>query len=49
MPKALHAKLMATAKRKYPGDKDRQEEYVHRTLNKMKSHGTPAQKEAASE
>lgn len=36
MPKKLHEELKKEAKKKFPGDKERQDAYVYGTLNKVK-------------
>ena len=36
MPKELEAKLKAEARRKFPGDQERQDRYVYGTLQKLK-------------
>jgi hypothetical protein len=35
MPKSLERKLRREARRKYPGNKDRQDAYVYGTMNKL--------------
>lgn len=39
MPKVLERKLRAEAKRKFPGDPERQDRYVYGTLSKVKERG----------
>jgi hypothetical protein len=36
MPKALHDKLVKKARKKFPGNKTKQDRYVYGTLNKVK-------------
>ena len=36
MPKKLHDKLKREAREKFPGHKERQDEYVYGTLDKIK-------------
>ena len=45
----LHDKIKDYAERRFPGDKERQEQYTHATLNKLKTEGSEKQKEAAEE
>lgn len=35
MPKMMHDKLMKEAKKKFPGNKERQESYVYGTMHKI--------------
>ena len=47
MPEPLHSRLRESVKKAHPDyDDERVEKEVHATMNKWKSSGTPAQKEA---